>query len=142
MVARVLFQLGSLVFLAMGVAHVILMVGDRTRPRYLVPVDDHVRDGMNRTALRLTRQSTMWKAWLGFNLSHSLGLVVFGLTSFLIAVYDFSLLLKLQPVLFLVITVAAIYVFLAIRFWFFGPVVGSAIGLALFVASAALAWTR
>ena len=84
----------------------------------------------------------MWKAWLGFNVSHALGLVVFGLSSFLIAVYDFDLLLKLQPLLFLVITVAAIYLLLAIRFWFFGPVVGSAIGLALFVASAVVAWIR
>lgn len=142
MVARVLFQLGSLLFMALGVAHVILMVRDRTRPRYLVPVDDQVRDGMNRTALRLTRQTTMWKAWLGFNLSHALGLVIFGLTSFLIAVYHLDLILNLQPLLFLVITVAAIYLFLAIRFWFFGPAVGSAIGLALFVASAVVAWTR
>lgn len=97
---------------------------------------------MNRTALRLTRQTTMWKAWLGFNLSHALGLVIFGLTSFLIAVYHLDLILNLQPLLFLVITVAAIYLFLAIRFWFFGPAVGSAIGLALFVASAVVAWTR
>ena len=74
MVARLLFQLRTLLFMALGVAHVTLMARDRARPRHLVPVDDHVQEVMNRTALRLSHQTTMWKAWLDFNLSHGLGL--------------------------------------------------------------------
>ena len=142
MVARLLFQLGTLLFMALGVAHVTLMARDRARPRHLVPVDDHVQEVMNRTALRLSHQTTMWKAWLGFNLSHGLGLMFFGLASFLIAAHDFELILKLRPLLLVVIITAVIYLLLAIRFWFRGPVVGSAIGLVFFVASALVAWTR
>ena len=118
-----------------------LMARDRARPQHLVPVDDHVQEVMNRTALRLSHQTTMWKAWLGFNLSHGLGLMFFGLASFLIAAHDFDLILKLRPLLLVVIVTAAIYLLLAIRFWFRGPVVGSAIGLVFFVASALVAWT-
>jgi hypothetical protein len=37
---------------------------------------------MTRSGLRLTRRTDMWRAWVGFNLSHGLGVVVFALFVF------------------------------------------------------------
>lgn len=97
---------------------------------------------MVRTTLKLTGRATVWKAWLGFNFSHALGLVFFGVVLLLIAVYDFELVLRLQPLLFLAIVVAAAYVLLAIRYWFAGPALGAAVGLICFLLTALIAWTR
>jgi hypothetical protein len=34
---------------------------------------------MSATAPVISRETTMWKAWIGFNASHSLGAILFGL---------------------------------------------------------------
>jgi len=44
----------------------------------------HPRDAALETAMRevspvLTRETTMWRAWVGFNASHSYGAIFFGL---------------------------------------------------------------
>ena len=44
----------------------------------LFPRDDALRARMHEVAPVITRETTMWKAWLGFNASHGLGLVLFG----------------------------------------------------------------
>jgi len=33
---------------------------------------------MENALLVLTRETTIWKAWIGFNASHSLGIILFG----------------------------------------------------------------
>ena len=48
------------------------------RGRRLFPRDDALRARMHEVAPVITRETTMWKAWLGFNASHGLGLVLFG----------------------------------------------------------------
>lgn len=37
-----------------------------------------VAEQMQNDSLRLTSQTTMWSAWIGFNASHSLGAIFFG----------------------------------------------------------------
>jgi hypothetical protein len=34
---------------------------------------------MSEVHLVITRQTTMWRAWIGFNASHSMGAILFGL---------------------------------------------------------------
>jgi hypothetical protein len=142
MIAQLLFIFGALVFIALGGAHVVLTVRDALRPRHLAPKNEHVQELMARTTLKLTDRATVWKAWLGFNFSHALGLVVFGVLSLLIAVYDFELMLRLQPLLLLTIVVAAVYVLLAIRYWFAGPALGATVGLVCFLLAALIARAR
>ena len=44
----------------------------------LFPRDLALRARMQEISPVITRQTTMWKAWIGFNASHSYGLILFG----------------------------------------------------------------
>lgn len=120
---------------ALGCAHLLLTYfGPRLLPR-----DRQLIAAMDRVSPVLTRQTTIWRCWIGFNVSHSLGAILFGL------VYGY-LALELPAVLFgsrFLLAVGgatlAAYVLLAIRYWFVTPLVGTALALACFVAAVALA---
>jgi hypothetical protein len=80
----------------------------------------------------------MWSWWLGFNLSHGLGVFVFGLLCLLIATYDFSLIERIDGIRPLTIAVPAVYLAVALRFWFYGPVIITATSTACFTVAAVL----
>src|SRR2546428_6115435 len=73
-----LARAGGAIFLLMGVAHGAMTLADLKRPRNLAPRDPHLLPTLERTSLGLTPRTSFWRAWIGFNLSHSLGLMVFG----------------------------------------------------------------
>jgi hypothetical protein len=58
----------------LGTAHLLYTFhGSKLSPR-----DPELQTRMQQTSLRITRQTTMWKAWIGFNASHGCGLLLFG----------------------------------------------------------------
>jgi hypothetical protein len=64
---------GILLFL--GTLHLVFTFhGERFHPR-----EPQLKAQMEASALVLTRQTTMWRAWIGFNASHSYGAILFGL---------------------------------------------------------------
>jgi len=77
-----LLYTGGGIFVVLGLLHAIYTFADIRRPRRLVPDDPAVSAAMHRSHLRLARgRTTMWQAWVGFNFSHSLGVVLFGALS-------------------------------------------------------------
>jgi len=73
MIATLLI-LGGTVFGVLGALHAVYTLLDLSNPRRLVPVDPSVAHAMANSALRLSGGRTdMWRAWVGFNFSHSLG---------------------------------------------------------------------
>ena len=77
--AEIVYILGGAIFVLLGLLHLIYTFLDIRRPRRLVPDDPQVIEAMHRSSLRLTRGKTpMWNAWVGFNFSHSLGVIWFG----------------------------------------------------------------
>ena len=66
----------------------------------------------------------MWKAWVGFNVSHSMGLILFGLIYGYLAVYQWEVLRRSYFLSGLGLLVLAGYVVLARVFWFSGPLIG------------------
>jgi hypothetical protein len=61
----------------------------------LLPRDRDLKARMQEVSLVITRETTMWKAWVGFNASHSsfllsLGLLLLGGYAFLAKRYWFS----------------------------------------------------
>lgn len=81
----------------------------------------------------------MWLAWVGFNLSHSLGAVFFGVAVLLIGRSTSSF--TAEGGLFgpLAVVVSAGYLVLAIKYWFRTPIVGCGVSVVLFVSSWLLA---
>lgn len=119
---------GGTLFSILGLLHAIFTICDIYRPRHLAPMDQAVIDQMASAGMRLARGRTnMWDAWLGFNLSHGLGAVIFGVVCVGAGVFARSLALP-KATLLIPVLVGLIYFMLAIRFWFRVPAVGIGIG--------------
>lgn len=117
------------IFCTFGLLHAIFTLMDWHHPRRLAPVDPNVVTQMSSTGLRLSRgRTTMWDAWIGFNLSHSLGAILFGAVCIATGVSTNVP----WPMFAALVFIAAIYEVLALRFWFRVPAIGIAIaGLCL-----------
>ena len=76
--SRYFFLAGAFPFIVLGIAHATATPFKASDRKGLSPSDPALGDAMARSHLRLTRNTDMWRAWVGFNLSHSLGVVVFG----------------------------------------------------------------
>jgi len=62
------------IILALGLAHLFYTFkGHKLHPR-----DDALKQAMQEVSPVLTRETTMWRAWIGFNASHSYGAILFG----------------------------------------------------------------
>jgi hypothetical protein len=133
-VARKLFLLGSLPFVFMGLAHAVLSFLDDPEPKRYIPASDEVLQGMKGTHLKIAKRVNMWRAWLGFNISHGFGLFLFGIAYLTISLIDFSFIVFCQPLIPIAIFGSAGYLLLAMRYWYYAPAVGSGLGLVCFTA--------
>ena len=86
----------------------------------------------------LTRRTTMWKAWVGFNASHSIGAMFFGLINIVLTTRHFDYFRTAPDLYVLDIAALAFYLFLAKRYWFRIPLTGVLIALLCFAASGVL----
>jgi len=57
----------------------------------LDPYDLSVKEAMQGTSLALTRETTVWKAWVGFNASHSLGAMLVAAFYIPLALWNFTI---------------------------------------------------
>jgi hypothetical protein len=99
----------------------------------LLPRDAGVIDAMKATTMVITRETTVWKAWIGFNTTHSMALMLFGLVFGYLAVARPDVLFGsgfLQAVGLL--TLAAFLV-LSRAYFFSIPLAGMSIALLLYV---------
>src|SRR5688500_17780197 len=104
--SEIFFLVGAAIFALMGVVHGALTLRDVFVPRSFTPIDDNVRHAMAEARLRFAPQTTIWTAWLGFNLSHSLGLFIFGAFLGGLAFQDFDVISQ-SPFLWLGAVVVA-----------------------------------
>lgn len=74
-VAALLVLASAAVVLALGLIHLLYTF----RGNNLEPRDGDLLQSMKQAHPVLTRGTTMWRAWVGFNTTHSLGLVMFAL---------------------------------------------------------------
>ncbi len=95
---------------------------------------------MQQSSIRLHRTINLWDAWLGFNLSHSLGVVLFGAAFLYVGVHEPIAFAQSWLLQACAVAVSAIYLILSLKFWFSKPAIGSAIGLVCFVMAAGLAY--
>jgi hypothetical protein len=91
---------------------------------------------MVRARLRLAPQTSIWLAWQGFNLSHSLGLVGFGVIGLGLGIVRESLGSWRAPVDGFFVLLSATYCLLAVRFWFRVPAIALGIATVCFLAAA------
>ena len=133
--SRYLFLAGACPFLLLGTAHALATPRHPDERKGLSPYDPGLAEQMTRATLRLTRRTDLWRAWVGFNLSHSLGAVAFGGFAVLVARSDASFAAEGPVAAPVALLVSSAYLALAVKYWFKTPIVGCAISALLFLAS-------
>ncbi len=137
-ISRLLFLLGALPFVLLGAAHAWHTPLDAASRRGLSPRDPALVTAMAQSSVLLTRRTDVWRAWVGFNFSHSLGAIVFGLAVLLAGrspqVFAREALLWLP----LAVMVDLVYLTLAWRYWFRTPLAGVGLSLASFLTATVL----
>jgi len=129
-----LLILGGAVFGLLGTLHAVYTLFDLRDPRRLVPADPSVAHAMAKSALRLSGGRTdMWRAWIGFNFSHSLGVLLVAALAlwagFRVKTLPVGI---IMPALTLI---GCVYLVLALLYWFRTPAIGVAVGTVCFAAA-------
>ena len=127
--AQILLTAAGTVILLMGTGHLVLTLRDVWTPTAFTPTDDSVRLAMQGAQLRFNRRINLWESWLGFNLSHSMGAIMFGAALLFAAQAHLGAFLESKALQAVAVLIPASYLVVAIRFWFWGPVLGLSVVL-------------
>ena len=130
MIASALITASAVVVFSLGALHLLYTFhGPKLRPR-----DAALPEQMARSALVLTRETTVWKAWIGFNASHSLGAMFYGVVYADLALAHPAVLWASPVLLVTGGTLLATYAWLGRRYWFSVPFRGIVLALLLYAA--------
>jgi len=117
MSASLLIAASAAVIFALGLVHLLYTFrGTKLQPR-----DAGLQSQMEAAHPVLTRQTTMWKAWIGFNASHSAGALLFGAVYGYLALAHGAFLLGSPFLLALGALLLAGYIALGKLYWFSVP---------------------
>ena len=100
----------------------------------LAPRDPAVQAAMSATQMVLTQETTVWRAWVGFNVSHSVCAAFFGLVFGFLATFHPELLFRSAYLQLLGLIVLACFVILAKLYWFSIPLLGVSVALGCYLA--------
>lgn len=129
---------GSAAIIGMlGFVHMILTF----RGPKLLPRDASLRLVMNTVSPVITTQTNYWRMWVGFNASHSMGAMLFGLIYAYLAVAHGELLFHSVFLQCIGFAMLAGFALLAKLYWFITPLVGATVSLLLYIGSLAMMWT-
>ena len=133
--SRYLYLAGALPFLVLGTAHAFATPRAPADTKGLSPSDPQLAEAMTRSGLRLTRRTDMWRAWVGFNFSHSLGALVFAAFVFVTGRSAAVFAAEARIGIPFAFVVAAVYLWLARLYWFRTPLIGCLLAAVLFLGS-------
>jgi hypothetical protein len=144
--AQAWFIAGTIPLMLAGGGHMVLTVLDAVRSTFFTPIRDSVRLEMEDGGMRFralfpgdAARPSIWRTWLGFNLSQGLGVFAFGLLCLLIGAHDFGLVERISGLRALTIAVPAAYLTISLVFWFYVPALATAAATACFIVAAVLA---
>jgi hypothetical protein len=129
--AVVLMTLSAGILFALGLLHLVYTVWS---PK-LTPRDPALRIRMSEVSPVISKETTMWRAWVGFNARHSMGAILFGLIYGFLAIAHSQLLFQSPFLLVVGLAMLAGFFALAKVYWFRIPFAGIGISLACYVAS-------
>jgi hypothetical protein len=125
------------VMLVLGVMHgVYTFYGNKLTPR-----DAALQASMRVVSPVITRQTTIWKCWIGFNASHSMGAMLFGLIYGYLVLMQPALLFQSVFLLVLGLVTLVIYAVIGKRYWFSVPFKGICLSLGYYVMAIVMAYS-
>lgn len=133
--SRFLFLAGALPYVFLGTLHALVTPRTTEQAKGLSPRDPATRRAMEQETLMLTRRTNLWLTWVGFNLSHSLGAVLFGVAVLLVGRSRASFQADAPVFLPFALVVSCLYLATGLRYWFRTPNTGIAIATTCFAAS-------
>ena len=134
MVAKILMILSASICLTLGVFHLVYTF----RGPLLTPRDPALQISMSQISPVITKETTIWRCWVGFNASHSMGLMLFGLVFGFLALAHDQLLFQSPFLLVIGLAMLAGFVVLCKVYFFSAPLTGVCISLACYIGSIAL----
>ncbi|MDA0130584.1 hypothetical protein OH458_21200 [Vibrio sp. MarTm2] len=130
--SQILIIIGVSIFGVLGAIHLVYTFFTEK----FNPYDASVFTAMKNTSPRLTKETTMWRAWVGFNASHSLGAMLLPAIYLPLAVNHFEVIKNSIWFSLLPVAVGVSYLILAKKYWFKIPFLGVLISLVCFLVSA------
>lgn len=130
MLARILVSASSVIMILLGSVHLLYTFWSNK----LTPRDPAVQQAMNATPMMLTSETSVWRAWIGFNASHSMCAALFGLVFGFLAIAHPDLLFRSAYLQLLGLATLVGLVVLARLYWFSIPLAGVSIALTCFLA--------
>ncbi len=132
--AQVLIIIGASIFGILGAMHLLYTFFTDKFNAY----DSSVTAAMKGTSPILTKETSIWKAWVGFNASHSLGAILIAGVYIPLSVSNFNVIQQSIWFSFLPVIIGLSYLILAKIYWFKIPLIGVSISTVCFVLAAAL----
>ena len=134
MTARLLMVVSASILLTLGIMHLTYTFWGTN----LTPRDPAMQLSMSRISPVLTKETTMWRCWVGFNATHSMGLILFGLIYGYLALAHDQLLFRSPFLLFTGLAMLACLIVVCRLYFFSAPLIGVSISFLFYVVSAAL----
>jgi hypothetical protein len=132
--AKILMVLSASIVFTLGVVHLIYTFWGPM----LTPRDPALQISMSQIAPVITKETTMWRCWVGFNASHSIGLILFGLIFGFLALAHPQLLFQSPFLLAVGLAMLCGLAALSKVYWFGAPFTGICISLVCYLAGIAL----
>jgi len=137
MIEKYLWIAGSLPFIILGTMHLLYTFFTNKFSSRNKTLDEE----MKRSFPVLTKATTMWKAWMGFNASHSSGAMYIGIINLFVAI-QYTSILENSLFLFLNIITVLFYLWLGKKYWFKTPFTGVLISTVCFITAAVIILSR
>ena len=134
MAAKLLMVLSAGIIFTLGAIHLIYtFYGLQLTPR-----DPALQISMSQVSPVISKETTMWRCWVGFNATHSMALLLFGLVFGFLALAHGEVLFHSPFLLVVGLAMLAGLVVLCKLFFFRVPLIGVSIALVCYVASVAI----
>ena len=134
MIAKLLMILSASMIFTLGVMHLVYTF----QGTGLAPRSPALQVSMTNTSPVLTNDTTMWRCWIGFNASHSMGLVLFGLIYGYLAFAHDRLLFRSPFLLLVGLSTLTCLAIICKLYFFRAPLVAVGFSLVSYLASVAL----
>ena len=131
---------GASIFELLGLIHAFYTFQDLSLPRNFTPRDAELRAAMQQATVALHPKINLWRAWLGFHFSHSLGLFMFGGAFLYIGIFHSFLFSESMLLQACSILIPATYLVLSLKFWFSKPAIYTGISMSCFILAAVLSY--
>lgn len=131
MLASLAMLASAIIIGTLGSVHLVYtFVGAKLHPR-----DPRLIRRMQQTSMVLTQDTSVWRAWIGFNASHSLCAMLFGLVYGYLALAQPTLLFGAPFLLAVALLLLAALLWIAWYYWFRIPLLGIALAFLCCVVS-------